>query len=114
MTQPDLARLAGLVEQVAAPQSRDQTIFAWAEARTHARIEIANMVPSLLARIAALESIEVRAAQLVAKLDVVAPHINDAFTHRFLRCGNYTGPNYAAELDSLRAALTLKENDDGR
>jgi hypothetical protein len=43
---------------------------------------------------------------LVAKLDECERHITDAFLHRQLRCGDYTGPNYGEELKALRAALT--------
>jgi len=46
------------------------------------------------------------ATALVAKLDECAPHIADAFLHRELRCGAYTGPNYAEELAVVRRALS--------
>jgi hypothetical protein len=45
------------------------------------------------------------ARALVAKLDECGPAIDDAFTHRQMRVGPYTGPNYGEELEALREAL---------
>lgn len=46
------------------------------------------------------------AEALLAKLDECEPHVADAFLHRQLRVGTYTGPNYGDELDRLRQALS--------
>jgi hypothetical protein len=51
------------------------------------------------------EEVERAASALVTKLDECQPHIADAFLHRHLRCGPYSGPTYADELTALRAAL---------
>lgn len=53
------------------------------------------------------------AEALVAKLDECADHVADAFLHRFLRCGEYTGPTYKDELDALREALLPSAVDEG-
>lgn len=47
----------------------------------------------------------------LAKHDECQPHITDAFVHRELRCGPYTGPSYADELAALRTAYTTIGDD---
>ena len=60
-----------------------------------------------------LREIATNAAALLAKLDECEPFIADAFLHRFLRFGEYTGPNYAAELAALRTSLAPAAQHDG-
>jgi len=50
--------------------------------------------------------VEAAARALVAKLDECEPHMADAFLHREMRAGPYTGPQYGTELTALRAALS--------
>jgi hypothetical protein len=45
----------------------------------------------------------------LAKMKECEPHIADAFLHRELRCGPYTGPSYAAEHRALIEALAEME-----
>lgn len=40
-----------------------------------------------------------------AKFDECKPHIDDAFLHRQLRVGDYTGPQLGTELEALRALI---------
>lgn len=64
--------------------------------------EAADEIASLRARVEAMTG---AVKTFLARLDECTPYINDAFLHRELRCGEYTGPTYAAELENLRQAL---------
>lgn len=57
-------------------------------------------IERLVARVGELED---AISAFLAKHEQVAPHINDAFLMRELKCGPYTGPHYGEELDRLRA-----------
>lgn len=61
-------------------------------------------------------SLEASIAKLVeaitaflAKWDECEPHVDDAFFHRQLRMGAYTGPQFGEELKALRAIISDQE-----
>jgi hypothetical protein len=63
--------------------------------------EVAAAVRSLMGS----DDVADAARALIAKLDECQPHIDDAFLHRNMRCGEYDGPQYGEELSALRASL---------
>lgn len=65
---------------------------------------------SLSTRIKELDSVEVAAKALVAKLDECLPHIDNAFVMEAIRGRPYSGPQYGKELETLRTALSSSQS----
>lgn len=94
MTQPDLARLAGLVERLREPfNPLQKSRVSYEFGRSLVLEEIATQAPELLARIAALEG----CVRTIAEHKPISPALAHIVQMRRI----------------ARAALTLKENDDG-
>jgi len=68
----------------------------------------ADRITDLMAK---LERYRRVVSAFVAKYIECEPHISDAFLHRQLRCGQYTGPTIEKELHELKALSDSTEGE---